>query len=163
MTDWKSKTKGRAAEIEKNLKQTGGGIGTNATVSNLEKRLLILMGKKSYKGDESVREMGFELSSKVSPSISKIKEINLETHRKTIKFDSVEDLSNREEPTPNVNEVLLCENTDNCEEHNYSFNETQEKNKSVSTQRCQKIVNLSEDIRKINDQTFLFCVKLIII
>lgn len=59
MTDWKSKVKGKAAEINKSLHKTGGGEVSNLVLSKHEQKLLTLMGEKSYKGD-NVQELGFQ-------------------------------------------------------------------------------------------------------
>lgn len=58
LVDWKSKTKSKAAKIKKEIGKTGGGPGEYAPLSDLENRLIQIMGKRAVDGDE-VPEMGF--------------------------------------------------------------------------------------------------------
>ncbi|KAK5650253.1 hypothetical protein RI129_001282 [Pyrocoelia pectoralis] len=51
LADWKSKTKAKAAKINRSLIQTGGGSPTHISLTNNEEKLLTLMGHTSYKGD----------------------------------------------------------------------------------------------------------------
>lgn len=141
--------------MEKNLRMTGGGMSTGITLSNLEKRLLAIMGKKSYKGDVLVKEMGFSASVEPGPTTSKSPNKLLPgDNEKLMKSKLPEDLPLEMEKTSTINmsETVESGNVLNSEEHTYSFGITGT-NMSTSTQRRQKITNLSEDIRKINDQT----------
>lgn len=57
MTDWKSKTKAKAASLKYQVTGTGGGPKVEIHLTDHEKRLLALMGNISYEGD-NVREIG---------------------------------------------------------------------------------------------------------
>lgn len=59
LTDWKSKTKNKAAAIKREQQKTGGGPPQLPPLSPLEERLLLIMGTKALEGDEPVPELGF--------------------------------------------------------------------------------------------------------
>ncbi|CAG9771676.1 unnamed protein product [Ceutorhynchus assimilis] len=59
LTDWKSKTKSKAAAIKREMQKTGGGSNDAPPLSILENKLLAIMGTKSVFGDEEVPEIGF--------------------------------------------------------------------------------------------------------
>ncbi|KAJ8913912.1 hypothetical protein NQ315_005709 [Exocentrus adspersus] len=58
VTDWKSKTKAKASRLRLSSSQTGGGPVDATPLTPLENKLLLLMGKKGFEGDEGVKEMG---------------------------------------------------------------------------------------------------------
>ncbi|CAG9773362.1 unnamed protein product [Ceutorhynchus assimilis] len=69
ITDWKSKTKGKAVDLKTNLTRTGGGEGYHSGLSKIEQRLLALMGNKAYEGD-SVKELGFKIHQSRSAGVN---------------------------------------------------------------------------------------------
>ncbi|KAJ8910039.1 hypothetical protein NQ315_003681 [Exocentrus adspersus] len=58
VTDWKSKTKAKASRLRLSSSQTGGGPVDATPLTPLENKLLLLMGKKGFEGNERVKEMG---------------------------------------------------------------------------------------------------------
>lgn len=59
--DWKSKTKTKAAQIKSHITKTGGG-GPAKKLSEIEERLLALIGWTAVHGDASLEEVGIENS-----------------------------------------------------------------------------------------------------
>ncbi|KAF5305411.1 hypothetical protein FQR65_LT07737 [Abscondita terminalis] len=59
LTDWKSKTKAKAAALRRDQNKTGGGPPELPPLSTLEEKLLELMGTKALEGDRMVPELGF--------------------------------------------------------------------------------------------------------
>ncbi|KAK4880235.1 hypothetical protein RN001_008381 [Aquatica leii] len=59
LTDWKSKTKLKAATLIKDKFQTGGGPSKAINLTQYEERLLQIMGKSSYEGNPINIERGF--------------------------------------------------------------------------------------------------------
>lgn len=57
MTDWKSKVKIKASKLRCSLSKTGGGSSDTPSLTDLEEKLLSLMGKKCFEGDET-EELG---------------------------------------------------------------------------------------------------------
>ncbi|CAH1114805.1 unnamed protein product [Psylliodes chrysocephalus] len=51
LTDWKSKTKAKAAKLRMAQEGTGGGLSTALPLTDYEKRLLSLMGNFAVEGD----------------------------------------------------------------------------------------------------------------
>ncbi|KAJ8912348.1 hypothetical protein NQ315_014715 [Exocentrus adspersus] len=56
---WKNKTKGKAAALRKDHLVTGGGLPTTAPLSDMEERLMSLLGWRSVDGDGN-KELGFD-------------------------------------------------------------------------------------------------------
>lgn len=56
MADWKSKVKGKAADINKGLVKTGGG-GPVPSLNDNEKRLIAILGWSAVKGTNNI-ELG---------------------------------------------------------------------------------------------------------
>ncbi|CAH1104433.1 unnamed protein product [Psylliodes chrysocephalus] len=61
LTDWKSKTKAKAAKLRMAQEGTGGGLSTALPLTDCEKRLLSLMGNVAVEGDRGVIEFGHEI------------------------------------------------------------------------------------------------------
>ncbi|XP_050299961.1 uncharacterized protein LOC126738599 isoform X2 [Anthonomus grandis grandis] len=59
LTDWKCKTKAKAAKIKLEINRTGGGAANYIPLSEIENRLLALMGSKAIEGDVNIVELGF--------------------------------------------------------------------------------------------------------
>ncbi|XP_072389572.1 uncharacterized protein [Diabrotica undecimpunctata] len=59
LTDWKCKTKAKAASLRRAQQKTGGGSPQQPLLSTLENRLLGIMGVTAVIGNESVSELGF--------------------------------------------------------------------------------------------------------
>nr|CAI5826033.1 unnamed protein product [Callosobruchus analis] len=59
LTDWKSKTKTKAVTLKRENEKTGGGPKMLPPLTDLENRLLALMGKTAISGDEEIPELGF--------------------------------------------------------------------------------------------------------
>ncbi|XP_050497713.1 uncharacterized protein LOC126878857 [Diabrotica virgifera virgifera] len=82
LTDWKSKTKAKAATLRRDQGQTGGGSPHLPPLSPLEERILSLMGVTAFMGNETVPELGFgevevqhvEISDRETPKSSMVVE-----------------------------------------------------------------------------------------
>ncbi|XP_031331760.1 uncharacterized protein LOC116162300 [Photinus pyralis] len=60
LTNWKSKTKAKAASINKHALGTGGGPKIVIILTTFEERLLQIMGKTSYEGNKENIERGLK-------------------------------------------------------------------------------------------------------
>lgn len=67
LTDWKSKVKVKASKLRCSLSITGGGHCDTPPLTDLEEKLLSLMGKKCLEGDDT-QELGQCSSSKTENS-----------------------------------------------------------------------------------------------
>ncbi|KAF5299406.1 hypothetical protein FQA39_LY11552 [Lamprigera yunnana] len=174
LADWKSKTKAKAAKINQNLFQTGGGSPTHISLTNNEEKLLTLMGHTSYKGDIDL-ECGIETKFRSDaggklelrdvslPSTSgkrKASHTYENNKKRTItnavpNTSSVETQLNFDHNYSTFEEVLTDDSEqiiNNCSNKEVLTNEIPQ-TPSKSTKRRQKLYNMSEEIKSMNDTT----------
>lgn len=60
--DWKSKTKKKALAIRHHARGTGGGPASGQALSASDERVLAIMGTLAVAGQDSVEELGFNVS-----------------------------------------------------------------------------------------------------
>ncbi|KAL4719276.1 hypothetical protein ACJJTC_016556 [Scirpophaga incertulas] len=66
--DWKAKTKKKALVIQRDLRGTGGGPGSKTSLTDLEQRVLAIMGgPTAVEGLSEVGEIGFQVASTSQP------------------------------------------------------------------------------------------------
>ncbi|KAL4709467.1 hypothetical protein ACJJTC_012804 [Scirpophaga incertulas] len=66
--DWKAKTKKKALVIQRDLRGTGGGPGSKTSLTDLEQRVLTIMGgPTAVEGLSEVGEIGFQVASTSQP------------------------------------------------------------------------------------------------
>ncbi|KAK9739537.1 Kunitz/Bovine pancreatic trypsin inhibitor domain [Popillia japonica] len=68
--DWKNKTKGKVSQIKRHCTQIGGRSPSSKLLSDLEERLIKLIGRKTIYGDETIKEMGFTIKPTFTESIN---------------------------------------------------------------------------------------------
>ncbi|RVE41048.1 hypothetical protein evm_014303 [Chilo suppressalis] len=77
-TDFKNNTKRKAAKLNKSMSGTGGGPALKITLTDLELRVLALMGEQAATGMTTISEVGFEHLEQEVELVSQNVDSNLE-------------------------------------------------------------------------------------
>ncbi|XP_028151379.1 uncharacterized protein LOC114344754 [Diabrotica virgifera virgifera] len=125
LTDWKSKTKAKAASLRREQEKTGGGSSQLTPLSALEKRLLSLMGIQAVLDNEYVPELQFEEV--------EVHYVDIEMPKSTIKVEhdyhiesQVDDTSNK----PSTSRANLSERDNKSAKRKFDYQDETETSES---------------------------------